>query len=91
MAAIHFFVEQIKFALKKKRRTKQWIQQTISNENKVQGELNYVFCSDEYLLHINQTFLNHNTLTDIVTFPMEELQNNQYNPKKKNIPALELV
>jgi probable rRNA maturation factor len=38
------------------------------------ASLNYVFCSDEYLLQINKQFLNHDTLTDIVTFDMSEKQ-----------------
>ena len=32
------------------------------------GELNFIFCNDQYLLEINQQYLNHNTYTDIITF-----------------------
>ena len=35
-------------------------------------KLNYIFCSDEYLLEINKKYLNHNTLTDVITFPFSE-------------------
>lgn len=43
-------------------------------KNLKKASLNYVFCSDEYLLQINKQFLNHDTLTDIVTFDMSEKQ-----------------
>ena len=49
-----------------------WIKTVITKENKTLGELNYIFCTDEYLLEKNQTFLNHNTYTDIITFDYSE-------------------
>lgn len=45
-----------------------WIEFTLHQENKELGELNYIFCSDEYLLDINIKQLKHNTLTDIISF-----------------------
>jgi len=36
------------------------------------GDLNFVFCSDDYLLRMNQEYLNHKTLTDIITFDNSE-------------------
>ena len=71
LANIHFFVDQIKYSLSQKRLTRQWIINAIVNEKKITGEINYIFCSDEYLLNINKTYLNHTTLTDIITFPTE--------------------
>ena len=44
------------------------IKATIQAENKTVGELNYVFCDDDYLHQINEEFLHHDTLTDIITF-----------------------
>jgi rRNA maturation RNase YbeY len=46
-----------------------------AEEGKKMGELNYVFCTDEYLLKINQDYLQHDTLTDIVTFDNSENPN----------------
>ena len=40
----------------------------IQAESKTVGELNYVFCDDDYLHQINEEFLHHDTLTDIITF-----------------------
>jgi len=45
-----------------------WISNTITKENCVEGEINYIFCTDEYLHKINLDFLNHDTLTDIISF-----------------------
>jgi probable rRNA maturation factor len=45
-----------------------WISNVILSENKSEGEINYIFCDDEYLLEINQQYLNHDTLTDIISF-----------------------
>ena len=45
-----------------------WISDTIVQENYELGELTYVFCDDEYLHKLNMQFLNHDTLTDIISF-----------------------
>lgn len=45
-----------------------WISDTISEENCKEGEINFIFCSDDYLLKLNRDFLNHDTLTDIISF-----------------------
>lgn len=49
-----------------------WIQNIISSENKEEGDLNYIFCDDEYLHKINVEYLNHDTLTDIISFDYSE-------------------
>lgn len=45
-----------------------WISKIIESESKKEGEINYIFCDDEYLLEINQQYLDHDTLTDIISF-----------------------
>lgn len=45
-----------------------WIETVINNEGKEVGEIEYIFVSDDYLYELNQKFLNHDTLTDIITF-----------------------
>ena len=47
---------------------KKWLNQVISNEAKEEGDISYIFCDDDYLLEKNIRFLNHNTLTDVITF-----------------------
>jgi rRNA maturation RNase YbeY len=45
-----------------------WLSEVISSELKNEGEINYIFCDDDYLLEINQQYLDHDTLTDIISF-----------------------
>jgi len=69
---IHFCTEDITFSLKEKLKHKAWLNEVAKQEGKRILELTYVFCSDDYLLQINQEYLNHDTLTDIVTFDNSE-------------------
>ena len=48
-----------------------WIYKTILEEKKSASLINYIFCSDDYLLEINKKYLGHNDYTDILTFPYE--------------------
>lgn len=66
--AIHFFEEDISFKPIHPRETGQWIKDVIKGEKHKLEEINYIFCSDTYLLEINQQYLNHDTYTDIITF-----------------------
>ena len=45
-----------------------WISDVLISESKSEGEINYIFCNDDYLLDLNQKHLNHDTLTDIISF-----------------------
>lgn len=54
--------------LPKQAKLKKFIAELFRLENKVAEIVSFIFCEDEYLLSINQEFLNHDTLTDIVTF-----------------------
>jgi probable rRNA maturation factor len=69
---ISFFSEGIKFNLAKKNQTKVWIKDIIEKDQKNCGIINYIFCNDSFLLEMNKTYLNHNTLTDIITFDNTE-------------------
>jgi len=51
-----------------------WIKKVIILEGYEPGELFYIFCDDSYLLEINNKFLQHNTYTDIITFPSSSNQ-----------------
>ena len=45
-----------------------WLSQVIVSESKKEGDINYIFCDDEYLHKINMEYLDHDTLTDIISF-----------------------
>ncbi len=45
-----------------------WISKVILSENMKEGEINYIFCDDDYLLNLNEKYLDHDTLTDIISF-----------------------
>lgn len=47
---------------------KKWLEEIILSEEKKIGDINYIFCDDEYLLKINQDYLQHDYYTDIITF-----------------------
>ena len=66
---IRFFSEDIIFTLRNKRKLREWIVTCVLNRGLKTGEINFVFCNDDFLLELNNKYLKHNTLTDILTFP----------------------
>ena len=62
------FNYQTAFVLKNESQTSDWIQKIIDSEGFQTGDINYVFCDDNYLNTMNVEFLNHNTYTDIISF-----------------------
>jgi len=55
-------------------KTSNWLTQIATNHKFNIEELNYIFCSDEYLLEINKTYLQHDFYTDIITFDNSEIE-----------------
>ena len=69
---IAFFEETpLKFPFKKNA-VKHWVKLLLEKEGKQAGDINYIFCDDTYLHNINVTYLQHDTLTDIITFDYNE-------------------
>jgi probable rRNA maturation factor len=62
------FNYEVDFRLEDENLYSDWISKVISSEIKNEGEINYIFCDDDYLLEINQQYLAHDTLTDIISF-----------------------
>ena len=62
------FFSNTSFRLANKDRISLWLLDVIKNEEKSLNEISYNFCSDSELLKVNKEFLNHDTLTDIITF-----------------------
>ncbi|MBO6185633.1 MAG: rRNA maturation RNase YbeY [Chryseobacterium sp.] len=63
---IQFFYENLPESVNTEYTT--WLKDIILSEDKKLGEINYIFCDDEYLLKVNQDYLQHDYYTDIITF-----------------------
>ena len=68
MNKIDFYYEDCSFVYKGKIATRSWINRAVKENNKQLGLISIIFCSDNYLLKINQDYLNHDYFTDIITF-----------------------
>lgn len=62
------FNYETEFRIQDEKRIQKWIQNIVSNLGFEIGEINYIFCDDEYLHKLNVEFLKHDTLTDIISF-----------------------
>ena len=69
---INFHAEAIDFKVLNPIKTKRWLKSVIESEGFELSEINYIFCNDEYLHTINVEYLQHDTLTDIITFDNSE-------------------
>ncbi len=66
---IEFYAEDIDFELENEDEIVNWLKEILVAEYKELDTITYIFCSDAYLLTINQTYLKHEDYTDIITFP----------------------
>lgn len=72
MQQIYFHYADRRLTITGKNQIKQGVVHLFKKEKVPLDQLHYIFCSDEYLLQINQRFLNHNYYTDIITFDLSE-------------------
>jgi len=72
MAPVHFHCEHPDYHFDHQDELRNWIIQTCKEENATIDRLDFIFCTDEDLLEINLNYLNHNYLTDVITFPYSE-------------------
>ena len=66
--SIRFSSQSVDFELSKASEVKKWLSDVIRRRGKSIGNINYLFCDDEYLLGVNRQYLDHDTYTDIITF-----------------------
>lgn len=66
MVSYHF--EDVDFIFKGKAKNNKWLRLVAESEIRILGDINIIFCSDNYILDINQKFLSHDYFTDIITF-----------------------
>jgi probable rRNA maturation factor len=67
--SFHFLLPAI---LKERRKLKEFIKHIVKKEKRTLASLDYVFCGDQYLLEINERYLQHDDYTDIITFDLSE-------------------
>ena len=72
MSKVKFHYADVRFSYNRKTELKNFVETLFKKEKKELVSLDYIFCSDEYLLQINQSHLNHDTYTDIITFDLSE-------------------
>jgi len=72
MNKVFFYNADVPFVLKNKQFLKSGIEDLFKREKQGLQRINYIFCSDDYLLRINQNYLKHNTLTDVISFYLSE-------------------
>lgn len=72
MPKVRFFNEETSYKPQKKGLLSEWINKIILNKGAKLKELNFIFCSDEYLKQVNIEYLNHHYYTDIITFDNSE-------------------
>lgn len=72
MPSINFFYEDTDFRLTQIRKYKSWLSASINREGRSVSEINFIFTSDTYLHQLNVAHLNHDTLTDVITFDHSE-------------------
>ena len=72
MSKIFFNNADCNYSLSEKKRIKTLVSNIFLFENKALERIDYIFCSDDYLLDINKRFLQHDYFTDIITFPLSE-------------------
>ena len=65
---VRYFFEDTDFQFKPKRFTFSWLKTVAESEIRKLGDVNIIFCSDNYILDINQRYLQHDYFTDIITF-----------------------
>ena len=68
--AVSFFFKGTRVTLTERKRLKAFISKIFKSHGKELGSLNYIFCTDRYLLDINRKFLKHDYYTDIITFDL---------------------
>lgn len=72
--SVHFFSEDVPNPITESELITRWLEGIIIEHNYTLQELNYIFCSDQYLHKMNLSYLNHDTYTDIITFDNSELE-----------------
>lgn len=66
-----FTLHEVRYKLPDRRRLRRWLTAALAEEGIPEARVDYIFCSDDYLLDINRNHLGHDYYTDILTFPLD--------------------
>ena len=69
---INFFYEDVEDLQLDELKISKWIQESVLNEGKMTDTISFIYCSDDYLLEMNQKYLDHDYYTDVITFDYVE-------------------
>ncbi|HRY31500.1 MAG TPA: rRNA maturation RNase YbeY [Bacteroidales bacterium] len=72
VSAFRFFFEDVPDITGNKARLRQWLGEVFRQEGKKAGQVNFIFCNDACLLSMNRQYLQHDTLTDVISFRLSE-------------------
>lgn len=67
---VEFFFEDIDFSPAAPQALREWIDRVVEKEEHIVGDINFIYCSDPFLLNINKTYLNLHNFTDVITFDL---------------------
>lgn len=73
--SVRFFNEDTAYVPRRKKKLKEWIGSVIANYGKSHGDINFIFCSDAFLLDFNMKYLAKDFLTDVIAFDMSDREN----------------
>lgn len=98
---LQFYYQDVQFSLAGKNKIKAWVKQSVEAEGNLLGQVSLIFCTDAYLLEINERYLQHDFYTDIITFQYAErpisgdlyisLDRIKENATKYHVPIMEEV
>lgn len=66
--SVRFAAQSGDFEVPQAQKVKKWVAEVVKRRDRQVGNINYLFCDDEYLLQVNRQYLQHDTYTDIITF-----------------------
>ena len=66
--SIRFATQSENFDVPEAQKVQKWVAEVVKRRDRQVGNINYLFCDDEYLLQVNRRYLDHDTYTDIITF-----------------------
>lgn len=72
MSSVNIYNQDVSYTIKNKKKLYAWLKEVASSHGCTIKQINYILCNNKYLLGINIEFLNHDALTDVITFPYNE-------------------